>query len=239
MTRRTLLLCALGTAAPVLSHGQVAVSVRAGLIHHIEGRVWAGGAPLDPDSLKLRQLGTGESLETRRGRAELVLGPSQFTRLSQYSKMTLLSGEIAAPELAIESGSAIVSWRVFEKGEPVTVRTGGESVTILKPGVYRFDVAEGGVSRLRVFEGKAHFGESRSVSARREITLDEGASPAKFDPDEADVFDRWSARRDRVVGRQARSGRRRGGRGPGRGGMPSASERGPRRSPRIGRPRRF
>ena len=239
MTRRTLLLSAL----PAALRGQVAVSVRAGLVHYIEGQAWAGGAPLDPDSLKLRQLENGEALETRRGRAELLLGPSQFTRLSPHARLTLLSDDINAPELRLEGGSAIFSWRVFAKGEPVQVLTAAGPVRIAKPGVYRFDISEQGASRLRVFEGKAFVGDGQGVSSKRELALADGGKPEKFDPDAMDGFDRWSARRDRVVNRQGRSGRRSrgsGGRGP-RGrrgsGVPPASRK-TNRLPGSGAPRR-
>ncbi len=233
MTRRSLLLW----AAPALLRGQMAVSVRAGLVHHVEGQAWAGGAPLDPDSLKLRQLAAGETLETRRGRAELLLGPEQFARLSPHARLKLVSDDINAPELELEGGSAILSWPVFAHGEAVTVRTAAGPVQIVKPGVYRFDIDTAGSPRLRVFEGKAVVGERRTVSAKRELVLAADGKPTKFDSAAMDGFDRWSRRRDRVVSRQGRSGGRRRKRAPDGGKMPSASERTPPRAPRLGPPR--
>ncbi len=202
----------------------MAVSVRAGLVYHVEGQVWAGETRLDPHSLKLRQLGNGETLETGRGRAEALLGPGQFVRLSPRARMTLISDAIAAPEFRLERGSAIVSWQTSAGGKPIAVRAAASGVTILKPGIYRLDASDASDAHLRVFEGKALFGGNRAVSSKRELDLAETARPEKFDPEHMDGFDRWSRRRDRIVARESKSG---SGRrlDPHETGVPPASER--------------
>lgn len=231
-------------AAAQPAQGQRAVSIRAGLIHHIEGEVWAGDRRLDPQSTKLTTLAVGEQLRTGQGRAEIVLAAGRFVRVDRASRIELVADEPEAASVRLLSGSMIVDWSdVFRDGEATLVH-GSETVRVEKPGRYRIDsrIDSGDASRLRVFDGKANV-EAGSYAGKvkkgRMLALaSEDAKPEKFDPDRLDRFDRWNTRRARLTARQSRSGQRRRGRPPGGGigrgrgrrggggGIPDASNRG-------------
>ena len=219
---------------------QRAISVRAGLIHHIEGQVWVEGRLLDPDSTRLQTLAVGEALKTGRGRSELVLAPGRFVRSDRDTEIELIGDDPDAAEVRLVSGAVIVDWtNVFQDGEAI-LHTESGAVRIRKAGRYRVDARDGLTAELRVFDGKALFEADQlraAVKKKRLLSLDASSTkPSKFDVEDLDSFDRWNARRARVTARQSRSGRRRGraggdpGLGRGRrgrgGGLPDASRRG-------------
>ncbi len=221
---------ALSTAITPAAWAQRAISIRAGLIHHVEGEVIVDGRRLDPDSSKLQSLGVGRRLQTKRGRAELVLAPGRFLRVDRDTELELAADDLLSPEIVLIAGSVIVDWtNVFDDGEAL-VRHQQGNVRLRKAGRYRVDARQGLVAELRVFDGKAWIesgAETAAVKKRRLLALAEiNEKPRKFDDQDTDAFDRWNMRRARVTARESRAGRqRRGGRNR-RGG------------PRMGRGRR-
>lgn len=230
---------------------QSALSVRAGLIHHVVGEVYLDGRLLDPNSTKLESLKVGERLRTASGRAEIVLTAGRMLRLDRGAEIELVSDELLSPIFLLRTGSIIVEWTtIFGDGEALIQHDDG-GVRLRKAGRYRVDAKQGLMAQLRVFDGKAWVeGESRTRSVGKGRLLALAATdqrPSRFDQEALDGFDRWNMRRSRVVARSNRRGRAgnddgQGPRGRGRGrrgGWGDASERMPRGEGGGGRLRRF
>ena len=223
----------IGVFVATALHAQPVVSARAGLLYHVEGSVQAAGVPVDPDSLQLHQLEPGDRLETRRGFAELSLGPGRTLRVAPGTLVELVRDDINAAAARLYRGAVIVDWVPGPRGAAVEIQAGDAAVELLRNGLYRVDL-RGASTRLRVFGGKARVADGSSLGRGRQILLHgESVGPARFDPERRDPFDRWSARRARVAARMARAGtkrRRRGRRGI------DASQRGAGRERREVRP---
>lgn len=194
---------------PAVAAAQIAVDVRAGLIHHLEGPVFLDGKPLDVRSSRLDRLSAGQTLEARGGRAELVLGPNQMLRVGSYSVIELLSADLDNVAVRLREGSLILDWMRPLSGEPVRIESGGASVTILKPGRYRLDLSSDGERRIRVFAGKAIWkeeGREVAVTRKRSFSPDQTLGQMEsFSFKEADVFDLWNDRRARKIFRLNKS----------------------------------
>jgi len=196
-----MLLLLLPAAAPA----QLAVSVRAGLIQHIQGRAFVEDQPVNTESSHFQHLDLGQCLRTERGRAEIVLAPGRILRLDRESAIELVSDDITDVKIALLRGSAFIDWgERFAEGA-ITVLAADALVRIDERGLYRINRREVNGSELRVHGGKAVV-----ESASREQTVKSGRllalsasndPPEKFDRDERDYFDRWNTRRSLIVAR--------------------------------------
>lgn len=199
-----LVLFALAIAAPLFS--QAVAPVRAGLVYHVEGAVVANGSPLDPGSQRFVQLAPGQTLETKRGFAEIALGPDRVLRVAPGSAIELLADDIESAAVRVDRGAVFVDWNEKRKGPKLRIQAGVSAVQVSRAGLYRIDIREG-PPRLRVYEGRADLGGGVSLGKGREILLTpKSGAPAGFDGRKRDFFDRWNARRSRAGARMARAG---------------------------------
>jgi hypothetical protein len=176
--------------------GQLAVSARSGMIQYAEGRVLLAGEAVTLKPTQFRQMSKGQTLETEAGRAEVLLTPGAFLRLSEDSSIRMASTALYDTRIEVLSGSALVEVDELLEDNAITLLAGDAQIALQKQGLYRVDA--GGSSKLRVFDGEALVsaaGGSVKVKKGREVSLDQTLAVAKFDRDDTDAFDRWSERR--------------------------------------------
>lgn len=215
MNLRLMAIAALVFAVRPPAQPQMAVSARAGLIHHAEGEIYIDGETFQPKAAAFTQLAAGQSLRTADGRAELLMTPQGFARGGRRTEVRLLSADIADAGLLLVGGSVIVDFlRSSSKKERITLAYGGAAMELASKGLYRFDAVAGRPPRLRVYKGRAVVragGESRTVAKTQALEIDGGplARPRRFDPDFKDELDKWNAQRARAAARMARVGAKR------------------------------
>src|SRR5207249_4504520 len=132
------------------------------------------------------------TLETKAGRAELVLQLHNYLRIDEQSSVEMRSDELADVRLAIR-GAAILEIGALDKVR-LAAACGQASVSILKPGIYRLNCPDS----LFVYRGRANVGKSK-VEAGQTLSLEPGAKARKFDVGSLDAFDRWSVVRGRQI----------------------------------------
>ena len=186
-----LALTAFQTARP-----QTVISVRAGLLNYTEGRIEATGAPADKPAVGTYHLRVGEQLRTRRGRAELLLGPSVLLRLADESLLAMKDASIDASEVELLAGTAIIEAVDLPKGARIDVRLCDSIATIRNSGIYRFDANTG---EIRVFEGKAEVTRNGITNAVKKGKMWTATGVTEFDRKSIDRIQRWSARRSIAV----------------------------------------
>jgi hypothetical protein len=197
--RLALTLLAVGSIPAGISYGQQVVSAHAGVVHYVEGRVFVGNHQVQQKFGQFPDLQPGEVLRTEAGRAEVLLTPGAFLRLSEDSSVRMLSRELSNPSFELLSGSVMVECDDVPKGEAVTLRTGDRSIVIEKHGLYRVD-AEPGL--LRVYDGKAvvHAGsEELTVGGGKEASLTGVLVAEKFDAKTGDTFYAWNGLRSGYI----------------------------------------
>jgi hypothetical protein len=176
--------------------GQQAVSARAGLIQYVEGRVLLNDKQIAPKVNEFVQVEKGQTLATGEGRAEVLLTPGAFLRLSENSSFRMISGSLSDTRLEVLSGSAMVEVEELLKDNAITLQSGATEIALKKHGLYRID-ADGG-SVFRVYDGEAAvtLGD-QIVNAKRgrQVEVAETLLTSKFDTDITDPFYRWSERR--------------------------------------------
>lgn len=204
----------LTVAGAVSTWGQSAISAHSGMIHYVEGRVLLDGHPVDPKFGEFPEVKNDQVLQTEEGRAEVLLTPGVFLRLSENSSFRMLSNRISDTSLEILSGSAMFEVDELLKDNAITVRHRDATVSLSKRGLYRFDAE---VSRMRVYDGDAealYVAKTVDIRKGRQVELDEALTATTFDLKDTDAFYNWASRRSEYVAAANVSSARAAGDGP-------------------------
>ena len=200
---RRLLLCAAVLCSAAVAQAQIAISPRAGLIHHVEGEVRVDGAALDVNPGPFSHLEPGRTLQTLDGRAELILNPTTILRAAPATQFQLLSDEIERVELRLLAGSLLIKLREQPEESSITVWLGESQTRLAERGVYRLDAEPCGQHRLRVMRGLATVtrgGIELHPRTGQSLALDSSTTaPQSFDRSHPDVLNEWSKERDQVL----------------------------------------
>jgi hypothetical protein len=184
-----------GTAAMA----QQAISARSGMVHYIEGKVYAGDQQIDEKFGNFPQVKENQVLRTEEGRAEVLLTPGVFLRVGEHSSFRMITNRLIDTRLEFLSGSMILESDDMLKDNSVTVVAKDATVHLRKPGIYRFDSES---AQLKVAKGMVEVetkGQTFELKEGKLLNLTADMAVAKFDPKESDALSRWSYRRAEAV----------------------------------------
>lgn len=179
-------------------YAQSVISAHSGMIHYTEGEVLLAGKPVEASATNFPAIPENQELKTGEGRAEILLTPGVFLRLSEESAVRMISNRLSNARLEILAGSAVVESADLMKENSVTIHLRGSEVEIRRNGIYRFDFDP---PQLRVFSGEAGVttnGEVRVIKEGKLLAFD-GMTIAKFDNKVGDALNRWSRRRAEYI----------------------------------------
>jgi hypothetical protein len=175
---------------------QSVISAHSGVIHYVEGDVTIDDTAVHPKFAEFPDVKSGQVLATQEGRAEVLLTPGVFMRLTENSSVRMISNALADTRLEVVSGSALVEVAELLDHNAIAFDAAGAHVTLAKKGLYRINASP---ARLRVYDGQATVtAGADNLLARKghQIDLDTAKLvDARFDPKDTDSFYRWSARR--------------------------------------------
>jgi FecR protein len=164
-----------------------------GTLNYVEGQAQFGDTSLSPKSIGQSTLEVGQTLNTERGNAELVLTPGVFLRAGNNTSVKMVADSLTNTDLDLLKGHAMVEVTDLYKQNDIRVQEGNATARLLKTGLYDFDLKW---NQIRVFEGKAvvHEGDRDVVLKRgHEITLAENApkKSQKFDKETLTQDELW------------------------------------------------
>jgi len=189
----------LALAGSVCAWGQNAISAHSGMIHYVEGKVLLEGQPVDPKFGEFPEVKNNQVLQTEEGRAEVLLTPGVFLRVSENSSFRMLSNQLSDTALEALSGSTLIEVDELLKDNAITVRYKDATVSLSKRGLYRFDAE---AARFRVYDGEAEaiYGvKTVQVHKGKQVELDEALTATSFDVKDTDSFYNWASRRSEYV----------------------------------------
>jgi len=186
-----------GTAA----FAQSVISARSGLIHYVEGRVLLDGKLVEVKVSTFPEVKENMELRTEDGRAEVLLNPGVFLRLSENSAIRMVSNKLSDSQVEFLAGSAMIeaSSQLAQKENSVAILYKGTSVHLRKSGIYRFD---SNPAQFRVYSGEGEVvGESNDLTVRSAhmVALDSPVAVEKFDAKDGDALSHWSERRGEYI----------------------------------------
>lgn len=189
-------LLALGVMAGLSFAQQQIISAQSGTVQYVEGTVYANGQLVERKFGQFPALRRGEELRTEDGRAELLLTPGAFLRISDHSSVRMLSNSLADTRVEVLTGSVLVECDELLKDNAVSLVYQGETVQLEKRGLYRLNTAP---AELRVYDGEAVLqsasGETR-LKPGKKASLDGALTAQRFDRKlDIDDFYQWSSQR--------------------------------------------
>jgi hypothetical protein len=147
-------------------------------------------------------LTTGAALWTdTQARAELHIG-STAVRMDEYTELDILNLDDQAVQLRLPQGTMEVSLFQLAAADRFEVATPTASVTLVRPGRYRFQVDDSGL-RLTVWSGQADVATSThafTVPAVQTVLIVDGGTGGGYQivrTPALDEFDSWVLARDR------------------------------------------
>lgn len=171
-----------------------------GAINYIEGQVTLNGQPLTTQSVGSSDLQSGQVLETAHGKAEILLTPGVFVRVGDSSAIRMDNPGLTDTRVSVLRGEALVEVNVLYKENNIRVNDGGNTVSLLKKGLYDFN---GTQPRIEVYDGEAQVQEGDSqvtVKKGKELPLTVPAiKTAKFDRGSHDDLYNWSSVRSQYL----------------------------------------
>jgi hypothetical protein len=195
----------LALAGSVCAWGQRAISAHSGMVNYVEGNVTLDNKDLDPKVTELPEVKNRSVVATETGRAEVLLTPGAFLRLSENSSFRMISNTLWDTRVEVVSGSALVEIDELLKDNAVNVQYGEAQIALLKKGIYRIDAAvDGGApGTLKVYDGEARVtlnGDGVTAHKGRQVELGAVLSASNFDPKTTtDAFYNWSSRRAEYI----------------------------------------
>jgi len=175
---------------------------RVAMVNVAEGQVSLSPAASDTwtTDVRNRPLGSGDKLWTDlNSRADVKVG-STSVRLGPQTGIELLGVDDSRLQLRLSAGTVQLHVRRLDPGQSLELATPAGAVTVLRPGTYRLDVADG-VDDLRV---EVMRGQAEVATQARTYTLETGqlgeyagggsAQTTSLLP--ADDFDNWATALD-------------------------------------------
>jgi len=189
-----------GTGALLPLHAQKVVSARAGLITYLQGPAYIDGKRVVLKTARFPQMHDGETLSTRRGRAELLLSPGIVLRLAENAQVRMDDTRLSDTRITLQQGEALIEIVQLADGNHLQVALGETATELARPGLYRFGKAQNETDQntLRVYGGEAlvHAG-LKTADAKRAmaVNLNADLTVSRFDRKLKDLFHAWAARR--------------------------------------------
>src|ERR1051326_8983639 len=201
---KSALLPILSVAAMVLSSlpasAQMVVSAKSGLVNYVEGNVFLNDQAIEQSITKYPEIKEKAILRADEGRAEVLLTPGVILRLGEKSSIRMITNRLVDTRVELLTGSAVIEAVQTAKDTNVTVVVKSASASVVKAGIYRFDVEP---AQIKVHHGEAAAeidGQSILVGAGRMLLLDGAtASVQKFNNEDTDALDHWSRQRGQLL----------------------------------------
>ncbi|HXG64307.1 MAG TPA: FecR family protein [Blastocatellia bacterium] len=186
---------------PVSSQDRLkySVSAKAGAVNLVDGDAIYKRDKADWDLLIAGdELSDGDTVRTGAdSRIEILLNPGSYLRLSGDAEFLFADTSLDNLEINLIKGSAIIE--AANLGGEMTVSTPNAKFTIIRTGLYRFNVDGSGASEVMVAKGRALAG-SVEVKEGKKATVNGGAPViASFDKKAMDEFDAWSKDRAKIL----------------------------------------
>jgi hypothetical protein len=178
------------------------ISARAGGINFVSGEVrFQHKGRLDWRVLTAKDdLSSGDVVETGTGgRVEVLLNPGSYLRLGENSEFELTDASLDALRIRLLKGSAVVEATGYDDTSfLIVVNTPQTATSIVRSGIYRFNVLPTNVTEVYVRKGRVVIGDNQKEPVKKgriARVSSTGVEVAKFDKKNKDALDVWSKER--------------------------------------------
>lgn len=195
----------LGAAAAWAQQG---VSVKPGILSHIEDAVYLDNAPVRDISGQTMEIPKGSCVQTGAGKAEIQLGMASTLWMGEQGRLCLETVHLSEPRIRAERGSAFIEIIESYKGHAIVIHAGEAMVRLKDAGVYRLDFD---LAQLHVYEGRAEIrlkDRKTAVKSGKIAGFSGAIKTWKADTREQDGLHDWASQRSYVLYGRIKENRR-------------------------------
>lgn len=167
-----------------------------GTLNYVEGTAHLQGRLLKNSNVGSATMAPGQVLSTQKGKAEILLIPGVYLRVSDHSAVKMISPDITNTRVELVRGEAGVEVDEIHSQNNLVIVNKGVNTQLVKRGFYEFIANP---PRVLVFSGQAEVeardGKYKKVKGHHEMALAAGAKlkARKFNVKDAkDELYRWS-----------------------------------------------
>lgn len=181
------------------------ISARAGGVNYVSGDVTVSGeGRAERQALTTTDnLAVGDTVRTGAGgQVEVLLNPGSYIRVGENSEFALADDSLESLRIKLTKGSAVVEATGFDELRvSIEIVTPQTTASIIRSGIYRFNVTAAGLTEVAVEKGRALVGRERTVVRGGKIARvgGSGLEVAKFDKKMRDSLDLWSRERGKML----------------------------------------
>lgn len=193
---------ALGCSLGGTAIAQHVISAKSGMVHYVEGEVYLEDKELTLKPGEYPEIKVGERLRTSsEGRAEVLLTPGVFLRMSEDSEIEMLANALTNTRIDVVKGSVLIEAGEVSKDQSIELTVNGTRLDVQKRGLFRIDA--GPPARVRTYDGELTVlddGQPLRVKKGREVLVTSVPVVEKFQKDDdADSFYNWAGRRSGYI----------------------------------------
>lgn len=184
-----------GILAAGSAYSQYVISAHSGVIQLVEGTAYLNDKAVETKFGQFPDMKNGQELRTEQGRAEVLLTPGVFLRMSENSAIKMVSNSLTDTRVEVVGGSVIVECDEIPKDNAIELLYKNSTMMLVKHGLYRLNAEP---AQFQVYDGEATVkGESGQLTlkAGKETSLNGALMAANFDKKAADELYNWSSRR--------------------------------------------
>ncbi len=185
-----------------VSSAQDMVSASSGLLQYFEGTVLLDSKPIEHKAAVFPSMSNGSTLNTEKGRAELLLTPGVYLRLDDKSSVQMVSNSLTKTRLDLTGGSAILDNLSAASADAIVLGYEGSEIRFPKPGIYRID---SDVGELQVYSGECKVTRNKvstTVDSSHLYYFALQLTTQKFGDGATDEFYDWASNRNSVMADQ-------------------------------------
>ena len=188
-----------GALATGVAYGQQAISAQSGMLHFVEGTVYANGQQVEAKFGQFPALKEGQELRTEDGRAEVLLTPGAFLRVSERSSIRMLSDRLSDTRVEVLHGSVMVECAELLKDNALSLVYQDRTIQLQKRGLYRLDTDP---AQFRVYDGagvvRSEIGQL-TLRAGKATSLNGVLLAETFDAKSGDALYAWTRQRSSAL----------------------------------------
>lgn len=196
------LLIALGITVQAQNREKFVISAKAGGVNLVSGNVTVQrqGKQTQQALTNSDNLETGDLVTTGAGgRTEVLLNPGTYLRVDENSEFEFADASLENLRVKLLRGSALVEATGDDETTlSIAIITPQTEVSIVKRGIYRFNVLPNAMTEIVVRKGRAFYGAGavNQIKGGQKVAIGSNgqAEVAKADKTE-DTFDLWSRQR--------------------------------------------
>jgi hypothetical protein len=171
-----------------------AIPAHPGMLNYVEGQARIAGQTVTSSNVGAANVAEGQVIETGTGRAEILLTPGVFLRLSDNSAVRMDSDGLTNTRVAVLGGKVMVEADNLQKENDIQVQDAGMVARLEKNGIYQFAASP---AVAATFDGKMQVTEndhSVDLGKGHQVTAQEPLQSQKFDvkASEKDPLYQWS-----------------------------------------------